>query len=87
MTENTVRTWLVAREYEHEDMVTLVYATPDGERAVFQQKSTRMLFDSTVTAALDVEPNRLETVDPEDRERYANEAERMTERHDPDDEV
>jgi hypothetical protein len=87
MTDDTLRTWLVAREYEHEDMVTLVYATPDGERAVFQQKSTRMLFDSTVTAALDVTADRLEAVDPDDRERYANEAERMAERHDPDDEV
>ena len=87
MTDDTVRTWLVAREYEQEDMVTLVYATPDGERGVFQQKSTRMLFDSTVTAGLDVEPDRLETVDDEDRQRYADEAERMAERHDPDDEV
>ncbi|SDF32302.1 hypothetical protein [Halorientalis regularis] len=87
MSDETVRVWLVAREYEHEDMVTLVYATPDGQRAVFQQRSTRMLFDSTVTAGLDVEPDRLEAVDPEDRERYATEAERMAERHDPDDEV
>jgi hypothetical protein len=87
MADDTVRTWLVAREYEHEDMVTLVYATPDGERAVFQQRSTRMLFDSTVTAGQAVEADRLEAVDPEDRARYADEAERMAERHDPDDEV
>ncbi|AQL42677.1 hypothetical protein BV210_08120 [Halorientalis sp. IM1011] len=87
MTDDTVRTWLVAREYEHEDMVTLVYATPDGERAVFQQRSTQMLFDSTVTAGQEVEADRLEPVDPEDRQRYADEAERMAERHDPDDEV
>jgi len=87
MTDDTVRTWLVAREYEHEDMVTLVYATPDGERAVFQQRSTRMLFDSTVTAGQAVDVDRLEVVDEEDRQRYADEAERMAERHDPDDEV
>jgi hypothetical protein len=84
---DAVEVWLVAREYEHEDMVTLVYATRDGERAVFQQRSTRMLFDSKITAADEVDPDRLETVDPEDRERYANEAQRMAERHDPDDEV
>ena len=87
MSDDTVRVWLVAREYEHEDMVKLVYATPAGERAVVQQRSTRMLFDSTVTAGLDVEPDRLEAVDDEDRERYATEAERMAEEHDPDDEV
>ncbi|MFB6084232.1 MAG: hypothetical protein ABEJ94_08310 [Halorientalis sp.] len=84
---DTVRVWLVAREYEHEDMVKLVYATRDGERAVVQQRSTRMLFDSTVTAGLDVEPDRLEPVDPEDRQRYAGEAQRMAEKHDPADEV
>jgi hypothetical protein len=87
MADDIVRVWLVAREYEHEDMVTLVYATPDGERAVFQQRSTQMLFDSTVTAGLDVETDRLEAVDPEDRERYATEADRMAEKHDPDEEV
>ncbi|WP_336001150.1 hypothetical protein [Halorientalis halophila] len=84
---DAVEVWLVEREYEHEDMVTLVYATRDGERAVFQQRSTRMLFDSKITAADEVDPDRLETVDPEDRERYATEAQRMAERHDPDDEV
>lgn len=84
---DTVRCWLVERSYGARDIVTLVYATPDGERAVFQQRSTRMLFDSTVTAGQAVDVDRLEVVDEEDRQRYADEAERMAERHDPDDEV
>lgn len=83
----TVRVWLVERDYEHEDVVKLVYATTDGERAVRQQKSTRMLVSGSVTAALDVEPDRLDPVDPEDRERYADEARRMAEQNEPDDEV
>jgi hypothetical protein len=42
----------------------------------------------TVTAAIDVDPERLSAVeDSELRERYAAEAERMHERHDPDEAV
>ena len=82
-----MRVWLVERDYEHESMVKLVYATPDGERALVQQRSTRMLIEGNVTAAIEVETDRLEPVGETDRERYATEAARMRERHDPDDEV
>lgn len=87
MTE-TVRCWLVERDYEHESMVTLVYATTDGQRHVTQQRSTALLMKKPVTAAIDVDPERLEAVsDGTDRERYATEATRLAERHDPDDQV
>ncbi|QSG04561.1 Uncharacterized protein HSR121_0202 [Halapricum desulfuricans] len=83
-----MRCWLVERDYYDEDLVTLVYATPDGSRHLTQQLSTALLSKKPPTAAKDVEPDRLEPVaDEETRTRYATEAERMADRHDPDDRV
>jgi len=89
MTEETVRCWLVERSsYGDERMVTLVYAPPAGDRHLTKQLSTNLLMRKRVTAAVDVEPDRLEPVDDEEtRERYATEAARMAETHDPDEEV
>jgi len=87
MTE-TEQVWLVEREYSDKGLVTLVYATTDGERSITQQRSSQMLSRQDVTAATEVEPDRLEPVEADDlQERYANEATRMTDRHDPDDAV
>ncbi|MFC7026653.1 hypothetical protein ACFQJ5_02040 [Halomicroarcula sp. GCM10025324] len=87
--EDTVQCWLVERSsYGDERVVTLVYATPDGDRQLTKQLSTNLLMRKTVTAATDVEPARLEPVgDAETRERYAAEATRMAEQHDPEEEV
>ena len=89
MTEETVRCWLVERSsYGDERMVTLVYAPPAGDRHLTKQLSTNLLMRKRVTAAVDVEPDRLAPVgDDETRERYAAEATRMAESHDPDEEV
>lgn len=87
MTDETVRCWLVERDVYDEDLVTLVYATPDGSRHVTQQRSSALLMRKQVTAAIDVEPDRLEPVDEAERDRYAREAGRMADRHDPDDVV
>ena len=85
---DTVRCWLVARDYFDEDLITLVYATRNGQRHVTQQLSSALLAKKPPTAAKDVDSDRLEPVaDPDDRERYATEAERMADRHDPDDRV
>lgn len=85
---DTVQCWLVSRDYFDEDLITLVYATPDGERHVTQQLSSALLAKKPPTAAKDVETERLEPVDDlDDRERYAAEAERMADRHDPEDQV
>jgi len=86
---DTVRCWLVERSsFGDERMVTLVYATPDGTRHLTKQLSPTLLRRKRVTAAVDVDPERLEPVTGADeRERYAAEAERMAERHDPDTEV
>jgi len=86
--EETERVWLVERSYGRgEDIVTLVYATPDGARVLKRQLSYRMLQGKEITAAREVDSGRLETVSEADREAYAEEAERMMERHDPDDPV
>lgn len=87
MTDDEVRCWLVERDFYDEDLVTLVYATPDGRHHLTQQKSSALLMKGRVTAAIGVEPERLEPVPEDDRERYAREADRMAERHDPNDEV
>lgn len=80
------RAWLVERGYDDRGLITLVYATPDGERSLRREVSSALL--DGVTAAIDVDPDRLEPVDDADtRERYAHEAARMRERHDPDEAV
>jgi len=88
MTEDSQQVWLVEREYSDKGLLTLVYATPDGERYLRSNRSSNMLNNAGVTAAKDVDADRLEPVeDPDRRERYAREAERVAERHAPDDEL
>lgn len=88
MTEEQ-RVWLVERSYGNdEDLVTLVFATTDGEKHRKKQLSHNMLYGKTITAAREESLDDLDDVkDPETRERYASEASRMAEKHDPDDEV
>ncbi|MUV90167.1 hypothetical protein GJ629_09930 [Halapricum sp. CBA1109] len=82
----TVQCWLVERDYEHESMVKLVYATVEGDRHVTQQRSSALLQKKPVTAGIEVDGDRLEPVTNEaDRERYAAEARRVAENNDPDD--
>jgi hypothetical protein len=87
MTE-TERCWLVERDYWDKNLVTLVYATPDGERAQTSQRSTTMLRRDPPTAATEVPVDDLESVtDETERERYAHEVERVREQYEPDDEI
>jgi hypothetical protein len=81
------RVWLVDRTYNDKGMVELVYATTDGEQYHHRQLSEQMLVQKVVTAATDVAVDRLQPTDDADRERYATEASRMADEHDPDDEV
>lgn len=83
----TERLWLVEREYSDKGMVNLVYASTDGRRHLRKQFSEQMLTRTDVTAARDVERDRLEPTHEDDQDRYATEARRMAERHDPDDPV
>lgn len=86
-TDDTERVWLVEREYTDKGLVTIVYATTDGERYLQRQLSERMLMRSEVTAGQDVAPDRLEPTPEDERERYAAESSRMAENHDRDDAV
>jgi hypothetical protein len=83
------RLWLVDRTYTDKGLVSLVYATTDGERALHQQRSMNMLRQGAdVTAATTADPDDLDSVDDaETRRRYAEEASRMADQHDPDDAV
>lgn len=83
----TERVWLVDRDYTDKGMVTIVYASTDGERRLQRQLSERMLVRSDVTAGQDVETDRLEPTPESERERYATEAVRMAEKYEPADAV
>lgn len=83
----TERVWLVDRTYSDKGMVNVVYATTDGDRYLRKQLSERLLMRRDVTAGLDVDPDRLEPAPEADRERFAAEATRMCEEHDPDEAV
>ncbi|PSQ04553.1 hypothetical protein BRC97_11265 [Halobacteriales archaeon QS_6_71_20] len=83
-----MRLWLVAREYDTRQTVTLTYAAVDGRRVYTRQASVELLRRNPVTAAIDRERSNTERVGEADRrERYAAEAERMAADHDPADEV
>ncbi|MGM0592195.1 MAG: hypothetical protein ACQETI_11315 [Halobacteriota archaeon] len=87
---DTVRLWLVERSYDDRNLITLVYATPEGDRALRKEQSATVMHQQrrSITAAVDADPDSLERVDDADlRERYATEATRMADRHDPDEAV
>lgn len=85
---DTVQVWLVERDYDDRNLVTLVYATPDGERYQRHERSAHLLSNQGVTAATDADPGDLEPVDDDGTcERYAEEVARVRERHDPDDTI
>ncbi|ELZ26631.1 hypothetical protein C474_19569 [Halogeometricum pallidum JCM 14848] len=89
--EETTRVWLVERTYsdDEQNIIILVYATPDGSRYLRKERSLTSFSDvRDTTAAIDTDADHLGTVDdPEERERYAAEAERTREQYDPDDTV
>lgn len=85
MAEDTVRCWLVEREIWDEDVVTLVYATTDGTHHHTRQLAANLVVRTEITAAIDVPEDELEPAAADDTDRYATEAQRMAEQHDPDD--
>jgi len=92
MTEDSVQVWLVERTFAGDEQVLeLIYATPDGSRylrKIRTPSSMGPMGDGPPTAAIEVSPDKLVAVDDaETRDQYATEAERMTERHEPDDAV
>ncbi|WP_226483141.1 hypothetical protein [Natrinema amylolyticum] len=89
MSDSTVQCWLVERTFDDRNLVTIVYATPDGSR--YQQRersSTSLRTGGAVTAATEIPEDELEPVtDEETRERYAEEVDRTAEQYDPDDQI
>lgn len=83
------RCWLVERSYDDRDLVRLVYATPDGERAVRKEVPMSAIVNGsvTVTAAKEPDESDLAPVDEADVARYREEVERVRADHDPDDEI
>ncbi|MFB6172166.1 MAG: hypothetical protein ABEJ23_06505 [Haloarculaceae archaeon] len=84
--------WMVERTFSADSphILVVVYATPDGERYLQKERAFNRFGGSApeVTAATTVAADRLTPVeDPETRARYAAEAGRMRERHDPADPV
>ncbi|MCO8242716.1 MULTISPECIES: hypothetical protein [unclassified Haladaptatus] len=91
-TSNEVRVWLAERTYsdDEQNLIILVYATPDGKRYFRKERALTSFTGAAreTTAALDVSPDQLGTVeDEETRERYATEASRMMDEYAPDDGV
>lgn len=86
--EDAVRVWLVERSVDDRDLVTLVYATPSGDRVDRRHLAAQHLSSRAVTAGDTVPPGDLEPVtDEETRRRYATEAERIKARYEPGDEL
>ena len=82
---DTERVWLVYREYTDKGLLSIVYATLDGDRVLRKQRSMNA---GDPTAAVEADAETLEAVeDSQERQRYADEARRMRDRHDPDDRV
>ena len=86
------RVWLVERTSsdDEQNLIILVYATPDGERYFRKERALTSFTGAAreTLAALDVAPEQLgDVTDAETRERYATEATRMAEKYDPDDPI
>lgn len=82
--------WLVERDVDSRNLVTMTYATTDGDGVFVRQTSATMMRQrgSDATAAIEVDADDLDAVEDEaTRERYAAEATKMSEQYDPDDEV
>jgi hypothetical protein len=85
---DSVRVWLVERGYNNRDLITLKYAPPEGDRIFRKELASQAVDLDSVTAAKDVSPTNLESVDDSElQQRYADEATRMAEEHDPEDTI
>lgn len=89
--EDHVRVWLVERTYsdDEQNIIILIYATPDGRRIYRMERALTSFTDKRdTTAAVDVDPGNLGAVDdPELQGQYAAEAQRKQEEYRPMDAV
>ena len=85
-----IRVWLVERTYGDDELniVILVYADQAGERYFRKERALTSFTDVRETpVSLVVPGNELGSTAEDDRDRYATEASRMAERHEPDDTI
>jgi len=91
MGEDSVRVWLVERTYsdDEQNLIILVYATPDGERYLRKERALTSFSDERpTTAAIDADAGNLGRVsDADERERYAEAAGEMAAEHAPTDTI
>ncbi|WP_410766141.1 hypothetical protein [Haloferax sp. DFSO60] len=87
--DDTVRLWLVERSYDDRDLIILVYATTDGEYALQKELAAAVMHQRRMatTAAIEASKDDLSPVSEDRQEQYAQEATKMAEKHDPDDEI
>lgn len=90
--KDEVRLWLVERTYsdDEQNIVILIYATTDGRRYHRKERALPTFTGShrETPASMTQPPDQLgEVSDPELRERYAREANRMAASHGPTDPV
>ncbi|SFG03661.1 hypothetical protein SAMN04488063_1214 [Halopelagius inordinatus] len=87
----TERVWLVERTYsdDEQNIIILVYATPDGSKYLRKERSLTSFGDvRDTTAAVDAKAGSLGTVDDDERrEQYAAEVERTREQYAPDEAI
>ncbi|AEN05081.1 hypothetical protein [Halolamina sp.] len=72
--EESIRVWLVERTYsdDEQNIIILVYATPDGERYLRKERALASFGDHRdTTAAVDAAPDNLGETDEGKREQYA----------------
>jgi len=82
-----MRLWLVERAFDTRNSVTLTYATTDGAHRYRLQATVDRLSRDPATAAVSRDTDAVTPTPEEHRERYADEATRMAESHDPDEPV
>lgn len=89
--DDQIRVWLVERTYsdDEQNLIILIYATPDGERYYRKERALTSFTDTRDTpASVLVDAGNLGHVpDPSLRAQYATEAQRMAATLDPDDPV
>lgn len=82
---DTVRCWLVDRTYDDKGLIRLTYAPVDGRgQYVIERAAAR---GGDASAAVEIEESKLESISEDRHERYVNEADRMAQRHDPDETI
>jgi len=91
MSNDEVRLWLVERTYsdDEQNLIILTYATTDGGRYLRKERALTSFDDERETkAAVEVGADAVAEVrNEETRERYASEAQRMSEKYAPDDAI